>query len=67
MWNDVLDAGSGGGTTTETIKSQVDAGMDPKVKENMPVFLFLASEASNHLTGQYIEANSLPDYEIKFR
>jgi NAD(P)-dependent dehydrogenase (short-subunit alcohol dehydrogenase family) len=67
MWHDVLDAGPGGGTTTETIRAQVNAGMDPKVEENMPVFLFLASAQSDHVTGQYIEANSLPDYEIKYR
>jgi 3-oxoacyl-[acyl-carrier protein] reductase len=67
MWRDVLDAGPGGGTTTESIRAQVAAGMDPKVEENMPVFLFLASPASDHVTGQYIEANSLPDYEIKYR
>jgi NAD(P)-dependent dehydrogenase (short-subunit alcohol dehydrogenase family) len=67
MWRDVIDAGPGGGTTTETIREQVAAGMDPKVEENLPVFLFLASPASDHVTGQYIEANSLPDYEIKYR
>lgn len=63
MWRDVLDAGEGGGTTTASIRSQVEAGMDPKVEENMPVFVFLASAASDHVTGQYIEANSLPEYE----
>ncbi len=67
MWRDVLDAGPGGGTTTATIRAQVTAGMDPKVEENVPVFLFLASAASDHVTGQYIEANSLPGYEIKYR
>lgn len=67
MWRDVLDAGPGGGTTTATIRAQVEAGMDPKVEENVPVFLFLASAASDHVTGQYIEANSLPGYEIKYR
>jgi NAD(P)-dependent dehydrogenase (short-subunit alcohol dehydrogenase family) len=65
MWRDVLDAGPGGGTTTKMIRDQVKAGMDPKVEENMPVFLFLASEASDHVTGQYFEANSLPGYAIK--
>ena len=67
MWRDVLDAGPGGGTTTASIRAQVEAGMDPKVEENVPVFLFLASSASDHVTGQYIEANSLPAYEIKYR
>jgi NAD(P)-dependent dehydrogenase (short-subunit alcohol dehydrogenase family) len=67
MWRDVLEAGPGGGTTTEMISAQVKDGMDPKVEENIPVFLFLASEQSDHVTGQYIEANSLPDYEIKYR
>jgi NAD(P)-dependent dehydrogenase (short-subunit alcohol dehydrogenase family) len=67
MWRDVLDAGPGGGTTTASIRAQVEAGMDPKVEENVPVFLFLASAASDHVTGQYIEANSLPAYEVKYR
>jgi NAD(P)-dependent dehydrogenase (short-subunit alcohol dehydrogenase family) len=64
MWRDVLDAGPGGGTTTASIRSQVEAGMNPKVEENLPVFMFLASSASDHVTGQYIEANSLPAYVI---
>lgn len=67
MWRDVLDAGPGGGTTTKMIREQVEAGMDPKVEENMAVFLFLASKASNHVTGQYLEANSLPGYAVTER
>ncbi len=65
MWRDVLDAGPGGGTTTATIRAQYEAGMRPEVEENMPVFLFLASEDSNHITGQYLEANSLPSYLVE--
>jgi NAD(P)-dependent dehydrogenase (short-subunit alcohol dehydrogenase family) len=34
--------------------------VDPE--ENAPMFVFLASSLSDHVTGQYIEANSLPDY-----
>ena len=34
--------------------------VDPE--ENTPLFVFLASSLSDHITGQYIEANSLPDY-----
>jgi NAD(P)-dependent dehydrogenase (short-subunit alcohol dehydrogenase family) len=30
--------------------------------ENAPLFVFLASSLSDHITGQYIEANSIPDY-----
>jgi NAD(P)-dependent dehydrogenase (short-subunit alcohol dehydrogenase family) len=67
MWRDVLEAGPGGGTTTKSIREQVNAGMDPKVEENMAVFLFLASEASDHVTGQYLEANSLPGYAVTER
>jgi len=65
MWRDVLEAGPGGGTTTETIRVQFDAGMRPEVEENMPVFLFLASDNAKHVTGQYLEANSLPLYLVK--
>jgi 3-oxoacyl-[acyl-carrier protein] reductase len=64
MWQDVLEAGPGGGSTTESIRAQYQAGMRPEVAENMPVFLFLASEESDRITGQYIEANSLPAYLI---
>lgn len=65
MWQDVLEAGPGGGATTANIRSQYEAGMKPEVEENMPVFLFLASEDSRHVTGQYLEANSLPGYELR--
>jgi hypothetical protein len=39
--------------------------MRPEVEENMPVFLFLASDNAKHVTGQYLEANSLPLYLVK--
>jgi NAD(P)-dependent dehydrogenase (short-subunit alcohol dehydrogenase family) len=38
----------------------VSERVDPE--ENAPLFVFLASSLSHHITGQYIEANSLPDY-----
>lgn len=62
MWRDVLDAGAAGGVTTASIRAQYEAGMRPLVEENLPVFLFLASDEARHVTGQYLEANSLPDY-----
>ena len=65
MWQDVLEAGPGGGITTENIKAQYEAGMRPEIEENIPVFVFLASDESRHVTGQYLEANSLPGYLIK--
>jgi 3-oxoacyl-[acyl-carrier protein] reductase len=34
--------------------------VDPE--ENAPLFVFLASSLSDHITGQYMEANSLPNY-----
>ena len=36
-----------------------DSGPTPD--ENVPLFLFLASSLSDHVTGQYLEANSLSD------
>jgi NAD(P)-dependent dehydrogenase (short-subunit alcohol dehydrogenase family) len=62
MWQDVLEAGPGGGATTERIRAEYAGGMRPHVDENVPVFVFLASDAGRHVTGQYLEANSLPDY-----
>ena len=64
MWKDVLEA-EGGGSTTASIRAQVAEGMSPDVEENMPVFVFLASDEARHVTGQYIEANSLPFYLLK--
>ena len=60
MWRDVLEAGEGGGTTTAAIRAQYEAGFQPKIEENMSLFLFLASDEARHITGQYIEANDLP-------
>jgi NAD(P)-dependent dehydrogenase (short-subunit alcohol dehydrogenase family) len=34
--------------------------VDPE--ENAPLFVFLASSLSDHITGQYLESNSLPNY-----
>jgi NAD(P)-dependent dehydrogenase (short-subunit alcohol dehydrogenase family) len=59
MWKDVVNAESGGITTNNTRK-MVESGFCPDPKENTPLALFLASEASAHVTGQYIEANMLP-------
>lgn len=64
MWQDVLEAKKGG-TTTASIRAQMADGMAPEVEENMPVFIFLASDEARHVTGQYIEANSLPYYLLK--
>jgi NAD(P)-dependent dehydrogenase (short-subunit alcohol dehydrogenase family) len=33
----------------------------PTPEENVPLFLFLASSLSDHVTGEYLEANSLSD------
>jgi NAD(P)-dependent dehydrogenase (short-subunit alcohol dehydrogenase family) len=65
MWRDVLEAGPGGGSTTQNIRAQYEAGMKPAAEENLPVLLFLASDESRHVTGQYLEANSLPAYLLK--
>jgi NAD(P)-dependent dehydrogenase (short-subunit alcohol dehydrogenase family) len=37
-------------------------GLEPTAEENLGVILFLASRAADHLTGQYLAANSLPGY-----
>lgn len=64
MWKDVLEAEKGG-ITTASIRTQVAEGMAPEVEENMPVFVFLACDEARHVTGQYIEANSLPYYLLR--
>lgn len=60
MWDEVLQAGPGGGSTTAGIQAEVAAGLHPVPEENVPVFVFLAGAASDRVTGQYFEANSLP-------
>jgi NAD(P)-dependent dehydrogenase (short-subunit alcohol dehydrogenase family) len=37
-------------------------GQNPTVEENLDAILFLASPASDHVTGQYLSTNGLPDY-----
>lgn len=43
----------------ETLEPLVESGPTPE--ENAPAFLFLASSLSDHVTGEYFEANSLSD------
>jgi NAD(P)-dependent dehydrogenase (short-subunit alcohol dehydrogenase family) len=59
MWRDVLEAENGGGTAAN-LRAMVDGGFNPRPEENIPALMFLASEESGHITGQYFEANSLP-------
>ncbi len=61
LWHEVADAGAVGGGTSRHIRRMLDTGIRPCPEENVPLVVFLASEASKHITGQYIEANSLPE------
>jgi len=44
------------------VEDAASKGQNPTAGENVGAILFLASAASDHLTGQYLAANSLPDY-----
>jgi len=60
LWHQVAEAGEAGGLSSRRVREMMAAGIQPDPKENVPLVLFLASAASDHITGQYIEANSLP-------
>jgi len=61
LWQQVATDGAAGGAPSRETKARVDAGAVPQPEENVPLIVFLASPAAKHITGQYIEANSLPD------
>jgi NAD(P)-dependent dehydrogenase (short-subunit alcohol dehydrogenase family) len=61
LWQQVATDGPAGGVRSREIKTMLDAGVRPEPEENVALIVFLASEAARHITGQYIEANSLPD------
>ncbi|HVA25296.1 MAG TPA: SDR family oxidoreductase [Chloroflexota bacterium] len=57
MWEDQLRA-----APMPAVQDAAAKGHHPSVDENVDAVLFLASSASDHLTGQYLATNSLPDY-----
>lgn len=59
MWQDVVNAENGRGTV-KGVRAMLEGGFKPLPEENAPVLVFLASEESGHVTGQYFEANMLP-------
>ena len=65
LWDEVAGAGEAGGATSRHIREMLDAGIRPCAEENVPLVVFLASEAARHITGQYIEANSLPECMLR--
>ena len=57
MWEDQLRA-----APMPAVEDAAAKGLRPTAEENTAAILFLASPASDHLTGQYLATNSLPDY-----
>jgi NAD(P)-dependent dehydrogenase (short-subunit alcohol dehydrogenase family) len=57
MWDDQLEA-----APMPAVADAASRGQNPSAEENVDAILFLASTASDHLTGQYLAVNSLPDY-----
>jgi 3-oxoacyl-[acyl-carrier protein] reductase len=57
MWDDQLEA-----QPMPAVADAAARGQKPAAAENLGAILFLTSAASDHLTGQYLAANSLPDY-----
>jgi NAD(P)-dependent dehydrogenase (short-subunit alcohol dehydrogenase family) len=60
LWHEVAEAGEAGGGATRDVANMLQTGIRPDADENVPLAVFLASDASRHITGQYVEANSLP-------
>ena len=57
MWDDQLrDA------PMPAVADAAAHGQRPSAGENVAAILFLASSAADHITGQYLATNSLPDY-----
>jgi NAD(P)-dependent dehydrogenase (short-subunit alcohol dehydrogenase family) len=61
LWHQVATDGPAGGNTTRDVHGKLESGICPDPDENVPLVVFLSSSAARHITGQYIEANSLPD------
>jgi NAD(P)-dependent dehydrogenase (short-subunit alcohol dehydrogenase family) len=57
MWEDQLRA-----APMPAVEDAAAKGQNPRSEENVEAILSLASPASDHLTGQYLATNSLPDY-----
>jgi len=57
MWDDQM-----AGQPMPAVESAVAQGHHPSPEENLGAIVFLASPSSDHVTGQYLAANSLPDY-----
>jgi NAD(P)-dependent dehydrogenase (short-subunit alcohol dehydrogenase family) len=57
MWEDQLRA-----SPMPAVQDAAAKGQNPAAEENVAAIVFLASPAANHLTGQYLATNSLPDY-----
>jgi len=56
MWEDQLM------TPMPAVAEAIGQRLTPSAEENVGAILFLASSAANHVTGQYLAANSLPAY-----
>jgi NAD(P)-dependent dehydrogenase (short-subunit alcohol dehydrogenase family) len=57
MWDEQLR-----GAPMPAVADAAGRGQRPLVEDNMDAILFLASPASDHVTGQYLATNSLPSY-----
>ncbi|MBN1399899.1 MAG: SDR family oxidoreductase [Anaerolineae bacterium] len=67
LWHQVATDGAPGGPRSQGVAEMLRSGIRPQPQENVALVVFLASPAARHITGQYIEANSLPDCLIAQR
>ncbi len=61
LWHQVAGDGVAGGPRSQGVRAMLETGIRPQPEENVALVVFMASPAARHITGQYIEANSLPD------
>jgi hypothetical protein len=57
----VAASGERGGAHSAGARQMLAERTGAQPQENVPLVLFLASSASDHITGQYMEANNLPE------
>ena len=60
----VSEAGDRGGIHSANAKRLLEAGGGPCPEENTALVVFLASPASDHITGEYIECNRITQFMI---
>jgi 3-oxoacyl-[acyl-carrier protein] reductase len=65
LWRDQIATGPKGGPHPENLAKMIDSGRLPLLEENDAALVWLASDESRYVTGDYIGANSLSEAWIE--